>query len=1691
MASFTRPVSSSIGEVNFGVLSNEEIKTVSVKRIYNTPTLDSFNNPVPGGLYDPALGAWGDHICTTCRLNSWSCTGHSGHIELPVHIYNVTFFDQLLRLLKAQCAYCYRFRMSRADLKSYTCKLKLLQYGLVEEVAVIDNMSVRKGKDNNAGSGSEDSEDEDEEDFVRRRDNYVKRCISGRNKDQGFLSGAKNPAAAELRRSIVREFLKDISAVKKCASCSGISPQFRRDKYSKIFKKPLAQKAKIAMAEAGFHAPNPLLMIKEANELSKKHPINDSHTNGYPDDDNASVSTDSHGAEEQITMGNAVLSQVEEKQSRGKTGEQEGTQKYMPSPEVYAALRLLFEKEQEVLDLVYDSRPKSRKTPSVSPDMFFIKNLLVPPNKYRPVAANGSNDIMEAQQNSSFTRILKLCDQINQISRERQGNSTEGNTRIRDYKDLLQAIVQLQDAVNSLIDRDRNPNQGAAGMQNEDGIKQRLEKKDGLFRKNMMGKRVNFAARSVISPDPNIETNEIGVPLVFAKKLTYPEPVTNHNYWELKQAVINGPDIYPGAAAVENEVGQVVSLKFKSVDERIAIANLLLSPSNFKMKRSRNKKVYRHLTTGDVVLMNRQPTLHKPSIMGHRARVLTGERTLRMHYANCNTYNADFDGDEMNLHFPQNELARAEAMQLADTDHQYLSATAGKPLRGLIQDHISMGTWFTCRDSFFDKEDYYQLLYSCLRPENSHTVTEKIELMEPTILRPQQLWTGKRVISTILKNIIPKNLSGLNLKSKSSTRGDRWGEGSEEGQVIIDDGELLCGILDKAQLGPSAGGLIHSVHEVYGHVVAGKLIGIIGRLMTKFLHMRAFTCGMDDLRLTKKGDEDRRKKLDEAKRVGRQIALKYVTLDQNPVEDEESELNRRLEDALRDDQKQAGLDTVFNSQTSEISSGITAACLPVGLEKPFPWNQMQAMTTSGAKGSVVNANLISCNLGQQVLEGRRVPVMISGKTLPSFRPFETDLMAGGYVSGRFLTGIKPQEYYFHAMAGREGLIDTAVKTSRSGYLQRCLIKGMEGLKAEYDNSVRETSDGSMIQFLYGEDGLEITKQKHLQDFGFLSQNFWSILAELNGSGELDKLRNDEAAEFNQEAIKQFKKTGKLDSSDPALSLYPPGSCFGSTSESFARALKKYQKENPDKQLKDKGKAEKGIPKKHFGRVMNLKYMRSVVEPGESVGIVAGQSIGEPSTQMTLNTFHLAGHSTKNVTLGIPRLREIVMTASNSILTPTMTGILNKQLTEKDGQVFAKAISKLTLAEVIDTLRVHERISSRSGRGKAKVYELEIDFFPPEEYTEEYAIEIADILKTLQDKFVPRLVKLTRAELKKRTDEKSLSAFSAAQPDIGASSGVVEEPRRFGREPREGDEANDDDDEEDQDDAKRARGTQNRSNQVSYEAPDEGEQDIIRDQDESDLDSDDEDESDRPTRPNQDVDMEDADSEENSDAEKEKIARDSEEKVIGKHAEITQFKFNLKQGKSCTIQLQYDISTPKLLLLPLVEDAARTSVIQFVKGLGTCTYVEADKNEPAHIVTDGVNLLAMREYQDYVNPHSLYTNSIADMLAMYGVEAARASIIREMAAVFDGHSIAVDNRHLNLIGDVMTHAGGFRAFNRMGLVKDSTSPLMKMSFETTVGFLRDAVLERDWDNLNGPSSRIVMGRVGTVGTGAFDVLAPVG
>ncbi|KAI5457229.1 hypothetical protein BGZ63DRAFT_427953 [Mariannaea sp. PMI_226] len=1660
-----QPIASGVESVEFEFLSPKEIRAMSVKRIENDSTFDNLLNPVPGGLYDPALGSWGDAPCTTCNLNQATCPGHPGHIQLPVPVYHPIFLDQAYRLLKATCVYCKGFRLPQKELHSYTCKLKLLQHGLIQQAHIVgsigeNDLAITLGGDEFSGLESEAEEEgaSSVDSVIRARNKYVDKCLRGIKIKRGEAKRGKHEGASEMRREIIKDFLTEITKKRICSSCGGISPSYRRDRFVKIFEKSLSDKEKASMAQRNLKQRDAMARVHQAS--SKQKP------DGYSSDEGvADVGSPTRGKSlgeaEDVDMLDAETVQP----ARG--------QRYISAMEVQARLSELFVKEQELVSLLYNAKPPTRSSPKATPDMFFLTTVLVPPNRYRPEARTGESQISEAQQNNLYKNILRGCTRIAQLH-------TALKEERADVNQLHQAWTELQEAVNSLIDKEKNPVQGAAAARNEDGIKQKLEKKEGLFRMNMMGKRVNYAARSVISPDPNIETNEIGVPPVFAKKLTYPEPVTSHNFRDMQQAVINGVDKWPGAFAIENENGQIVTLRNKSVDERISLANQLLAPSSSNAAKTRNKKVYRHLTNGDVVLMNRQPTLHKPSIMGHRVRVLPGEKTIRMHYANCNTYNADFDGDEMNMHFPQNEVARAEALQIADTDHQYLSGTAGKPLRGLIQDHISVSVALCNRDTFFNQGDYQQLVYNALRPESGHIVGERIELVPPAILRPVRRWTGKQIITTILKNMQPQNAGGLTMRSETQIKAEQWAKNSEEGMVLFQDGEFITGILDKSQIGPSSGGIIHAVHEVYGPAVAGKLLSSLGRLLTRYLNVRAFSCGIDDLRLTPEGEKARKKALIEADNVGLKVASGYVSLENNPGPNDPL-LLERLEEVLREDSKQEGLDLLMNSGTKDITDAVQKAVMPSGLEKPFPKNQMQAMTTSGAKGSRVNASLISCNLGQQVLEGRRVPVMVSGKSLPCFRPFETHARAGGFIVNRFLTGIRPQEYYFHHMAGREGLIDTAVKTSRSGYLQRCVIKGMEGLTVAYDTTVRD-ADGSMIQFLYGEDGLDVTKQKYLTDFSFILENVTSEAAQLRydpSIGERLGANRDNIAKYMKKAIK-YAKANDSKANDPLSSLFNPATTAFATSEKFYETMTNYLKENKDGLVRDKSEKKKqflsrvNLNRKNAEMLFAMKYLRSLVEPGEAVGIVAGQSVGEPSTQMTLNTFHLAGHSAKNVTLGIPRLREVLMTASDRISTPAMTLYPIDEMSSEDAEVFAKSISVLPLGFILDNVTVEEKVGRGMMYGMAKIYTVRMKFFPSNEYTKTYAISISDVMNTIEQKLLRRLLTLIKREIKKRQ-----SQSTTATPEIGVKAGVVEVAAPNAEREVDIDDGSDDD--EGDNDATGAKQRANRSEAASY-GPNDDEDDVIQQAGERDAGADEMDDEGFGGSPPVAHDGED---DEDGGIGASVASQARIDRVKEAFAEVTDFQGDDKNGSRCSFTMEFDSTIPKVLMLNLVQEAVKKTVIQEIAGVGACTFV--DEKDVRVIHTAGVNLQAMQRYSDFIDPNRIQTNDIAQVLAVYGVEAARSNIVQELAGVFGSHGIKVDNRHLNLIADHMTRNGAFTPFSRMGL-KGNVSPFTKMSFETTLAFLKDAVLDGDWDDLTTPSSRLVMGRLGKVGTGGFDVLA---
>ncbi|KAI7865933.1 hypothetical protein BDF14DRAFT_1819412 [Spinellus fusiger] len=1637
------PIGTEINSVSFSFYEPHEIRKISVKQIVNPTLFDTLGHPTKGGLYDAALGPYQkNQLCGTCSQDHFNCPGHFGHIELPIPAYNPMFFDNLYAVLRAKCNFCHFFRMSRSSIKNVTAKLILIQHGLVQQAQNVDEFYIRTAVKAKKGGAPEEETLEDRleensqaaaniEEYLSQIDKYVKQCLSNTEARQQANKDYKVTVINDARKKIMLEFMKQCLATKRCANCAKISPPIRRDGAAKIFQMPL-------------------------NKKDKTH--------------------------------------MESKMDEGDKQSVPNAQRYLTPYEVRSQVRSLFSKEGDITTLLYGAR--NPKTPShikrATYHMFFIETLAVAPTRFRPPSVMG-DQVYESPQNDLLSNILKGSHEVRDHSDSLQAANNEeevDKARVsRLQSQLITAIITLQHAVNSFIDSTRNPAMLPQGKTHPPGIRQALEKKEGLFRKHMMGKRVNYAARSVISPDPNIETSEIGIPPVFAKKLTYPEPVTPHNIKDMRQAVINGPNKWPGATHVQHEDQSIDVLANLSLDSRIALANSLLAPQSSHTAQSSsnpfptrtqtiNKKVFRHLRNGDMLLLNRQPTLHKPSIMAHKARVLPGEKTIRMHYANCNTYNADFDGDEMNIHFPQNEIARAEASFIANTDNQYLVPTSGDPLRGLIQDHVVCGVWMTSRGTFFTKDEYQQLLYGSLRPEQDNTGNGTIMTLPPAIFKPVPLWTGKQVISTILLNLTVGK-PPLNMTSKAKVPGKLWGlDALVEANVFVMDGELITGVLDKSQFGATAYGLVHSVYELYGPESAGRLLSILGRLFTKYVQFRGFTCRMDDLLLTEEGNQWRQDFMTGGKNLGYEAHLEYLGLTETAKTASKEKLAKefklRMQEVARDDNKLAGLDNAMKAKFNKLTSSITETCLPNGLFRKFPDNDMQMMTISGAKGSNVNVTQISCLLGQQELEGRRVPLMVSGRSLPSFRPYDTSARAGGYVAGRFLTGIRPQEYYFHCMAGREGLIDTAVKTSRSGYLQRCLIKHLEGLRVHYDHTVRD-ADGSVLQFHYGEDSLDVIKAKYLNEFSFSAHNFETLSQKYNPRAALETLETREGDEYAKKALKKPSKY------DPALSVYNPGRHLGVVSERFALQMKNYMDKNPDAMPFNKSDTVtknnerfSNLSKSKFKALMQLKYLHSLVEPGEAVGLLAAQSVGEPSTQMTLNTFHFAGYGAANVTLGIPRLREIIMTAAKVLKTPTMLLPLRSEVSAEQASAFCKVASKLTLAQLVDDVSVTETTTNKSAENsycRSKVYTVRLNLFSETEYYDEYRVKASRVKDVLATSFIKELEEMIRKDIK--------GARKAVKDDISQGKSIKSGKHDFEGED-EGDVAAGYESDNGDGDATNQRMLSNSKQQVTYDGPDDEDMEDIKA-----LNS---------------LEAEEAELEEEAmagDVEKEEEAstakqtKTPEALALSKSMYVNRWSFDDLNGAWCELDMTFPANTKKILMVNLVEKACARVIVHEIKGIDRCfEYVNPTENDTQkRLQTEGVNLRGMWAHSHIFDVNEIDTNDIAAILRTYGVEAARNSIIKEVASVFGVYGIKVDRRHLTVIADYMTFEGGFKPFSRIG-IGSNTAPFLKMSFESTCKFLTEATLHGDFDTLENPSSRVVVGKVVEGGTGSFDVLQPL-
>ncbi|KAJ8311231.1 hypothetical protein KUTeg_011217 [Tegillarca granosa] len=817
------------------------------------------------------------------------------------------------------------------------------------------------------------------------------------------------------------------------------------------------------------------------------------------------------------------------------------------------------------------------------PDWMVVTVMPVPPLPVRPaVVMFGS-----ARNQDDLTHKLADIVKANNQLRRNEQNGAAAHIIAEDTKMLQFHVATLTD--NELPGLPKAVQKSGRPLKS---VKQRLKGKEGRVRGNLMGKRVDFSARTVITPDPNLRIDQVGVPRTIAQNMTFPEIVTPFNIDRMHELVQRGANQYPGAKYVVRDNGERIDLRFhqKASDLHLQIGY----------------KVERHMQDNDYIVFNRQPTLHKMSMI-----VTT-------------PYNADFDGDEMNLHLPQSLETKAEISNLALVPKMIITPQANRPVMGIVQDTLTA--------------------------------------------------------------------------------------------VLIEDGDLICGILCKKTLGASSGALAHVVYMELGFETAGLLYGNIQTVVNNWLLLEGHSIG-----------------------VGDTIPDNQTFIDiQTTIKKAKNEVNDVIEKAHNDELEQTPGNTLrqtFENQVNRILNDARDKTGSKAQKSLSDYNNFKAMVVAGSKGSKINISQVIACVGQQNVEGKRIPFGFRHRTLPHFIKDDYGPESRGFVENSYLAGLTPSEFYFHAMGGREGLIDTAVKTAETGYIQRRLIKAMESVMVKYDGTVRNQVE-QLIQLRYGEDGLDAiwvefqamptlkpSNRAFEKQFKFDPTNERSMkkclseetikdmmgnahsLAELEK--EWDQLKEDREALRNifptgdskvvlpcnlQRLIWNAQKIFRINTRKPT-SLHPelcdklitvPGDDrLSIQANANATLLMKCLVRSTlcAKRVTEEFRLSSEAFEWLLGEI-ETRFQQSHAHPGEMVGALAAQSLGEPATQMTLNTFHYAGVSAKNVTLGVPRLKEII-NISKKPKTPSLTVYLTGQAArdaEKCNDVLCK-LEHTTLRKV--------------------------------------------------------------------------------------------------------------------------------------------------------------------------------------------------------------------------------------------------------------------------------------------------------------------------------------------------------------------------------------------------------------------------
>ncbi|KAM8794266.1 DNA-directed RNA polymerase II subunit RPB1 [Eudromia elegans] len=1230
------------------------------------------------------------------------------------------------------------------------------------------------------------------------------------------------------------------------------------------------------------------------------------------------------------------------------------------------------------------------------PEWMVCTVLPVPPLSVRPaVVMQGS-----ARNQDDLTHKLADIVKINNQLRRNEQNGAAAHVIAEDVKLLQFHVATMVD--NELPGLPRAMQKSGRPLKS---LKQRLKGKEGRVRGNLMGKRVDFSARTVITPDPNLSIDQVGVPRSIAANMTFAEIVTPFNIDRLQELVRRGNSQYPGAKYIIRDNGDRIDLRFHP------------KPSDLHLQIG--YKVERHMCDGDIVIFNRQPTLHKMSMMGHRVRILPWS-TFRLNLSVTTPYNADFDGDEMNLHLPQSLETRAEIQELAMVPRMIVTPQSNRPVMGIVQDTLTAVRKFTKRDVFLERGEVMNLLM--------FLSTWDGKVPQPAILKPRPLWTGKQIFSLIIPGHI-------NCIRTHSTHPDDEDSGPYkhispgDTKVIVENGELIMGILCKKSLGTSAGSLVHISYLEMGHDTTRLFYSNIQTVINNWLLIEGHTIGIGDSIADAKTYQDIQNTIKKAK--------------QDVIEVIEKAHNNELEPTPGNTLRQT-----FENQVNRILNDARDKTGSSAQKSLSEYNNFKSMVVSGAKGSKINISQVIAVVGQQNVEGKRIPFGFKHRTLPHFIKDDYGPESRGFVENSYLAGLTPTEFFFHAMGGREGLIDTAVKTAETGYIQRRLIKSMESVMVKYDATVRN-SINQVVQLRYGEDGLagESVEFQNLatlkpsnkafeKKFKFDYTNERALRRTLQEEMVKDILSN---AHIQNELEREFEKM--REDREVLRVIFPTGDSKVVLPCNLLRMIWNAQKifhinsrlpsdlhpvkvvegvkelsrklviVNGDDPLSRQAQEnatllfnihlrstlcsrrmveEFRLSGEAFDWLLGeieSKFNQAIAHPGEMVGALAAQSLGEPATQMTLNTFHYAGVSAKNVTLGVPRLKELI-NISKKPKTPSLT-------------VFLLGQSARDAERAKDILCRLEHTTLRKVTANTAIY---YDPNPQSTVVAEDQ-EWVNVYYEMPDFDVSRISPwLLRVELDRKhmTDRKLTMEQIAEKINAGF-----------------GDDLN------------------------CIFNDDNAEKLVLR--------------------------IRIMNSDENKMQEEEEVVDKMDDDVFLRCIESNMLTDMTLQGIEQISKVYMHLpQTDNKKKIIITEDGEFKALQEWI------------------LETDGVSLMRVLSEKD-VDPVRTTSNDIVEIFTVLGIEAVRKALERELYHVISFDGSYVNYRHLALLCDTMTSRGHLMAITRHGVNRQDTGPLMKCSFEETVDVLMEAAAHGESDPMKGVSENIMLGQLAPAGTGCFDLL----